>query len=78
MAPATAIPGGPVADEELMRRTQAGDETAFGTLMERWEAPLKRTLARLLLNASEAGARIRTEGRRRFVASRSVSSLMEC
>jgi RNA polymerase sigma factor (sigma-70 family) len=41
-------------DAELMRRVQAGDEAAFGLLMERWELPVKRLLARLLLNASES------------------------
>jgi RNA polymerase sigma factor (sigma-70 family) len=37
-----------------MRRVQAGDEAAFGLLMERWELPVKGLLARLLQNASEA------------------------
>lgn len=37
-----------------MRRVQAGDEAAFGQLMERWELPVKGLLARLLQNVSEA------------------------
>ena len=41
-------------DTELMRRVQAGDEAALGVLMERWEVPVKRTIARLVFNASEA------------------------
>lgn len=41
-------------DAELMQRVQAGDEAAFGLLMERWELPVKRLLARLLLNISES------------------------
>ena len=41
-------------DAELMRQVQAGDEAAFGRLMERWELPVKGLLARLLQNVSEA------------------------
>jgi len=41
-------------DGALMARVQAGDEAAFGVLMERWELPVKRLLARIVLNASEA------------------------
>jgi RNA polymerase sigma-70 factor (ECF subfamily) len=41
-------------DAELMRRVQAGEEAAFGLLMERWELPVKRLLARLLQNAAES------------------------
>jgi RNA polymerase sigma factor (sigma-70 family) len=37
-----------------MTRVQAGDEAAFGALMERWELPVKRLIARIVLNASEA------------------------
>lgn len=39
---------------DLMRRVQAGDEAAFGVLMERWELPVKAVIARLVLNAREA------------------------
>jgi RNA polymerase sigma factor (sigma-70 family) len=41
-------------DAELMGRVQSGDEAAFGLLLERWELPVKRVLARLVLNATEA------------------------
>lgn len=41
-------------DTELMRRLQAGDEPALGSLMERWELPVKGLLARIVLNATEA------------------------
>lgn len=41
-------------DAALMRRVQAGDEAAFGALMLRWELPVKRLLARIVLNESEA------------------------
>jgi RNA polymerase sigma factor (sigma-70 family) len=41
-------------DRELMRRLQAGDEAALGGLMERWELPVKRVLARMVFNATEA------------------------
>lgn len=37
-----------------MARVQAGDEAALGALMESWERPLKRMLARLVQNAAEA------------------------
>lgn len=46
--------GTPEEDAELMRRVQAGDEAAFGTLMERWELAVKSVIARIVLNASEA------------------------
>ena len=49
--------GGAAAAEEdraLMARVQRGDETAFATLMDRWERPVKAVIARLVLNASEA------------------------
>jgi RNA polymerase sigma-70 factor (ECF subfamily) len=41
-------------DAALMGRVQAGDEAAFGVLMERWERPLKRVIARIVLNAADA------------------------
>jgi RNA polymerase sigma factor (sigma-70 family) len=44
----------PGEDTELMRRVQAGDEAALGSLMERWELPLKAVIGRIVLNASEA------------------------
>lgn len=37
-----------------MRRLQGGDDAAFAPLMQRWELPVKRLLARLVQNASEA------------------------
>jgi RNA polymerase sigma-70 factor (ECF subfamily) len=37
-----------------MARVQAGDEAAFGALMERWERPVKSVVARMVLNVSEA------------------------
>jgi RNA polymerase sigma factor (sigma-70 family) len=37
-----------------MRRVRAGDEAAFAELMGRWELPVKRLIARIVLNASEA------------------------
>lgn len=50
-ADATAPPS---EDAELMRRVQAGDEAAFGVLMQRWEVPVKAVIARVVLNATEA------------------------
>lgn len=44
----------PEEDAELMRRVQAGDEAAFGVLMQRWERPVKGVIARMVLNATEA------------------------
>jgi RNA polymerase sigma factor (sigma-70 family) len=41
-------------DAALMERVQQGDERALGELMERWELPVKRLLARVVLNAREA------------------------
>jgi RNA polymerase sigma-70 factor (ECF subfamily) len=41
-------------DGELMQRVQAGDEPALALLMERWELPVKRLAARMVLNATEA------------------------
>ena len=43
-----------IADRALMGRVQGGDEAALGTLMERWERPLKSFIGRIVLNASEA------------------------
>jgi RNA polymerase sigma factor (sigma-70 family) len=45
---------GAAADRAAMARVQAGDETALGELMTRWELPTKAVIARLVLNASEA------------------------
>lgn len=50
----TTARGTPEEDAELMRRVQAGDEAAFGALMERWELAVKSVIARIVLNASEA------------------------
>lgn len=44
----------PTEDRELMRRVKAGDEVALGALMERWELPVKRVIARIVFNAGEA------------------------
>lgn len=41
-------------DSALMRRVQAADEAALGELMEKWELPVKRLLARLVQNIAEA------------------------
>jgi RNA polymerase sigma factor (sigma-70 family) len=41
-------------DAELMLRVQRGDEAAFGTLMERWELPVKSVIGRLVFNSTEA------------------------
>ena len=46
-------PGEP-SDEVLMAELARGDENALGTLMTRWELPLKRYLERLLANAADA------------------------
>lgn len=37
-----------------MLRVQAGSEAALGTLMHRWELPLKRLLARIVQNTRDA------------------------
>jgi RNA polymerase sigma-70 factor (ECF subfamily) len=37
-----------------MERVQAGDEAALGSLMDRWERPVKSVIARLVLNARES------------------------
>lgn len=41
-------------DAALMERVQRGEERALGELMERWELPVTRLLARVVLNAREA------------------------
>ena len=41
-------------DRAWMARVQAGDEVAFGVLMERWERPVKSVIGRIVLNVSEA------------------------
>ena len=41
-------------DRELMQLVQGGDEASLGILMERWELPVKRVIARIVFNASEA------------------------
>lgn len=45
---------GAAEDFRLMERVRSGDEAALGALMERWEIPVKRLLARVVLNATEA------------------------
>lgn len=47
-------PANDPADETLMQRLSAGDDTALALLMGRWEVPLKRFLYRLLFDAHEA------------------------
>jgi RNA polymerase sigma factor (sigma-70 family) len=49
-----ADPGAGPSDEELMRRLQAGEDTALAALMQRWEAPVKRFIFRVVGNAAEA------------------------
>lgn len=44
----------PSDDAELMLRVQSGDEAALGTLMQRWELPLKSVIGRLVFNVREA------------------------
>lgn len=41
-------------DRALMLRVRAGDEAAFGKLMDRWEVPVKSVIGRLVLNRAEA------------------------
>lgn len=41
-------------DAELMGRVQGGDAAALGTLMERWELPVKGLIGRLVQNRTEA------------------------
>ena len=43
------------ADQEFMRRLQAGDQAALAGLMDRWELPVKRVIGRMIFNATEAG-----------------------
>lgn len=54
MAPDAAATITPGDDTELMHRVQGGDAAALGTLMQRWELPVKALIGRLVLNASEA------------------------
>ena len=42
------------ADAALMARVRGGDEQAFAELMGRWELPVKRLIARIVFNTSEA------------------------
>lgn len=42
------------SDEACMIRLQAGDDAALAPLMQRWEAPVKRFIFRLVGNAAEA------------------------
>ena len=41
-------------DRALMARVQRGDEAAFGALIARCELPVKRLIARIVLNAGDA------------------------
>jgi RNA polymerase sigma factor (sigma-70 family) len=41
-------------DGELMRRVQHGEADALSVLMERWELPVKRVIARIVFNARDA------------------------
>lgn len=50
-AATTSTPG---EDTALMQRVQAGDETALGALMQRWESPVKSVVGRLVFNVREA------------------------
>ena len=43
------------ADQEFMRRLQAGDQAALAGLMDRWELPVNRVIGRMIFNATEAG-----------------------
>ena len=54
MSPEVAATNTPGEDAELMHRVRKGDEAALGTLMERWEFPLKSFIGRIVLNAGEA------------------------
>ncbi len=54
MAPDADAAMTPREDTELMLRVQTGDEPALAALMERWELPVKRLLARIVLNATDA------------------------
>jgi RNA polymerase sigma factor (sigma-70 family) len=65
-------------DSSLMMRVQAGDESAFAALMQRWELPVKSVIARVVLNASEAEDLAQEtfvrvwQRRRQFAAGRAV------
>ena len=41
-------------DRALMARVQQGEEAALAALMDRWEVPVKRVIARIVFNESEA------------------------
>ncbi len=41
-------------DRALMARVQQGDEAALAALMDRWELPVKRVIARIVFNVGEA------------------------
>lgn len=41
-------------DRALMARVRGGDEAALAALMERWELAVKRVIARIVFNESEA------------------------
>ncbi len=41
-------------DSRLMARVHAGDETALGELMGRWERPVKAVIGRIVLNTRDA------------------------
>jgi RNA polymerase sigma factor (sigma-70 family) len=47
-------PGANPSDEELMHRLQAGEDAALAPLMQRWEAPVKRFIFRLIGNTADA------------------------
>ena len=49
-----AEPGAGPSDEEWMHRLQNGEDGALAPLMQRWEAPVKRFIFRLIGNATEA------------------------
>lgn len=47
-------PGGGPSDEDLMARLRFGEDAALAPLMERWEAPVKRFIFRIVGNAAES------------------------
>lgn len=47
-------PGANPSDEELMNRLRAGEDAALAPLMQRWEAPVKRFIFRLIGNTADA------------------------
>jgi RNA polymerase sigma factor (sigma-70 family) len=49
-----ADPGGGPSDENLMQRLQGGEDAALAPLMERWEAPVKRFIFRVVGSTVEA------------------------